>query len=196
MSPGNDAGTGQLDRAAASAPPPAPRAGAAAAVKNAVDTVLTWVCVVLFAALVLDVMWQVFTRQVLDDPSAWSEELAKYLFIWLGLLAAALVFGERGHVAVDLLVQRTPLGVQRVLMVLVQLAILTFALLALVWGGWQVVDLAWNQKLTALPVNVGQLYLVLPISGVLTAGYTVYHLVRILTGAERPVDPDAEVETL
>ena len=195
MSAVDGGGTEQLDPPAG-ATPARPRTGATTAVKNAVDKVLTFVCVVLFTTLVLDVVWQVFARQVLDAPSAWSEELAKYLFIWLGLLAAALVFGERGHVAVDLLVQRAPLGVQRVLMVLVQLAVLAFAGLALVWGGWQVVDLAWNQKLTALPVNVGQLYLVLPISGVLIAGYTVHHLVRIVTGAERPVDPDAEVETL
>src|SRR5699024_3392140 len=92
-------------------------------VKNGIDRVLTWVCVVLFAALVLDVMWQVVTRQILNNPSAWSEELAKYLFIWLGLFGAALVFGERGHVAVDLLVQRSPRKVQVVLMVLTQLAI-------------------------------------------------------------------------
>ena len=67
-------------------------------VKNGIDKVLTWVCVVLFAALVLDVMWQVVTRQILNNPSAWSEELAKYLFIWLGLFGASLVFGERGQI--------------------------------------------------------------------------------------------------
>lgn len=163
-------------------------------VKNGIDRVLTWVCVVLFAALVLDVMWQVITRQILNNPSAWSEELAKYLFIWLGLFGAALVFGERGHVAVDLLVQRSPRKVQVVLMTLTQLAILAFALLVLVWGGIRVSNLAWDQNLTGLPVNVGWLYTALPISGVLTALYTVYHLVRIVTGAEAPIDPDAELD--
>lgn len=163
-------------------------------VKNGIDRVLTWVCVVLFAALVLDVMWQVVTRQILNNPSAWSEELAKYLFIWLGLFGAALVFGERGHVAVDLLVQRSPRKVQLVLMVLVQLAILAFAVLVLVWGGIRVSNLAWDQNLTGLPVNVGWLYTALPISGVLTSLYTVYHLVRIVTGAEAPIDPDAELD--
>lgn len=163
-------------------------------VKNGIDKVLTWVCVVLFAALVLDVMWQVVTRQILNNPSAWSEELAKYLFIWLGLFGAALVFGERGHVAVDLLVQRSPRTVQIVLMVLVQLAILAFALLVLVWGGIRVSNLAWDQNLTGLPVNVGWLYTALPLSGVLTCFYTVYHLVRIVTGAEVPLDPDAELD--
>ncbi|MCC2315807.1 TRAP transporter small permease [Cellulomonas xiejunii] len=163
--------------------------------KLLLDQLLTWACVVLFAVLVVDVTWQVFTRQVLDQPSTWSEELAKYLFIWLGLFASALVFGERGHIAVDFAVKRLPAKVQVAVAVLVQLAILVFTALVLIWGGLRVVDLAWDQNLTGLPVNVGPLYLALPISGVLIALYTVYHLVRILTGAERAVE-DAEPDVL
>jgi TRAP-type C4-dicarboxylate transport system permease small subunit len=163
--------------------------------KLLLDRLLTWVCVVLFAVLVVDVTWQVFTRQVLDQPSTWSEELAKYLFIWLGLFASALVFGERGHIAVDFAVKKLPAKVQLVVAVLVQLSILVFTALVLIWGGLRVVDLAWEQNLTGLPVNVGPLYLALPISGVLIALYTLYHLVRILTGAERAVE-DAEPDVL
>ncbi|MCC2336234.1 TRAP transporter small permease [Cellulomonas wangsupingiae] len=163
--------------------------------KSLLDRLLTWVCVVLFAVLVLDVTWQVFARQVLDQPSTWSEELAKYLFIWLGLFASALVFGERGHIAVDFAVKKLPGKAQVAVAVLVQLSILVFTALVLIWGGLRVVDLAWDQNLTGLPVNVGPLYLALPISGVLIALYTVYHLVRILTGAERAVE-DAEPDVL
>jgi len=165
-------------------------------VKSGLDRLLEWVCVVLFAVLVVVVTWQVFARQVLDQPSGWSEELGKYLFIWLGLLGSALVFGERGHIAVDFAVRRLPNAVQVALTVIVQLAILAFSALVLVWGGYRVVDLAWEQNLTGLPVNVGPLYLALPISGVLVVLYTLYHLVRILTGAERAVDVDAEPELL
>ncbi|RMB62128.1 TRAP transporter small permease [Tessaracoccus antarcticus] len=163
--------------------------------KKALDVVLTWACVVLFAALVLDVSWQVFARQVLNQPSGWSEELAKYLFIWLGLFGSALVFGERGHIAVDFAVKKLPRTGQIILAVVVQLAILAFTALVLLWGGFRVVTLAWNQNLTGLPVNVGPLYLALPIAGVLIAFYTIYHLVRILTGAENPIE-DAELEIL
>ena len=163
--------------------------------KSLLDRLLTWVCVVLFAVLVVDVTWQVFARQVLDQPSTWSEELAKYLFIWLGLFASALVFGERGHIAVDFAVKKLPAKAQVVVSVLIQLSILVFTALVLVWGGARVVDLAWEQNLTGLPVNVGPLYLALPISGVLIALYTVYHLVRILSGAERAVE-DAEPDVL
>ncbi|GGC08588.1 TRAP transporter small permease [Cellulomonas carbonis] len=165
-------------------------------VKNALDRVLTWACVALFALLVVDVAWQVFARQVLDQPSGWSEELAKYLFIWLGLFGAALVFGERGHIAVDVLAKKLPVMVQRTLAVVVQLAVLTFTGLALVWGGLRVVDLAWEQNLTGLPVNVGPLYLALPISGVLIAFYTVYHLLKLFTGEETAAVDDAEPDVI
>ena len=165
------------------------------AVKNALDRVLSLACVVLFAVLVIDVAWQVFARQVLDQPSGWSEELAKYLFIWLGLFGAALVFGERGHIAVDFAARKLPQVAQRVVAVVVQLAILAFTGLTLIWGGIRVTRLAWSQNLTGLPVNVGPLYMALPISGVLIAFYTTYHLVRILGGAERAVE-DAEPDVL
>ncbi|OLT08895.1 hypothetical protein BJF90_12310 [Pseudonocardia sp. CNS-004] len=75
-----------------------------------------------------------------------------------------------------------------VLAVAVQLSILVFTGLALLWGGFLVSQLAWNQNLTGLPITVGPLYLALPISGSLIAFYTLYHLVQILTGAERPVE--------
>jgi TRAP-type C4-dicarboxylate transport system permease small subunit len=162
------------------------------AVKNVLDRVLAWCCIVLFATLVLDVGWQVFARQVLDSPSGWSEELAKYLFIWLGLLGGAWVFGERGHVAADLAVQKMPEKVQRVTAVIVQLCTLAFAALALVWGGFRMVQLTWDQTLTGLPVNVGWMYLALPISGVITAFYTIYHTISISKGDEVAIDPEAE----
>lgn len=165
------------------------------AAKNVLDRVLTWACVALFSALVLDVTWQVFARQVLDSPSGWSEELGKYLFIWLGLFGSALVFGERGHIAVDFAVKNLPEKIKIAVSALVQLAILAFTGLVLIWGGFRVVDLAWTQNLTGLPVNVGPLYLALPISGVLIAFYTTYHLVRILTGAESAVE-EAEPDVL
>ena len=164
-------------------------------VKNGLDSVLSWFCIVLFAVLVVDVSWQVFTRQVLDSPSGWSEELAKYVFIWLGLFGSALVFGERGHIYVDFAVRKLPAQVQYVVGLLMQVAILAFASMVLVYGGWQVAQLAWDQKLPGLPINVGPLYMALPISGVLIIFYTFYHLVGILRRTESAVE-DAEPDVL
>lgn len=152
--------------------------------KRLLDVALQWLCIGLLAALVVIVAWQVFTRQVLSAPSTWSEELAKYVFIWLGLFGAALVFGERGHIAVDFLVTKLPAQVQRWNAALCQLVILAFAALVLVYGGWQVTELAWNQSVPGLPLMVGWLYLALPVSGALVIFYSAYHLAAVVRGAE------------
>ena len=71
--------------------------------KEIIDKVLAWIVIVVMAVLVIDVLWQVFTRFILRDPSSFTEELARYLMIWVGLLGAAYAAGKRMHLAVDLL---------------------------------------------------------------------------------------------
>jgi TRAP-type C4-dicarboxylate transport system permease small subunit len=153
-------------------------------VKNALDVALRWVCIALLAVLVLVVVWQVFTRQVLDAPSVWSEELAKYLFVWLSFLGTALVFGERGHIAIDFLVRKMPAGAQRGVAALGQVVTLVFAGLVLVYGGGNLAELTWTQAVPSLPLMVGWLYLVLPVSGVLVLFYSAHHLVAVVRGVE------------
>lgn len=153
-------------------------------VKQSLDTALRWLCVVLLAVLVLVVAWQVFARQVLSAPSTWSEQLAQAVFAWLGFFGAALVFGERGHIAVDVLVRRLPERWQRWNAAFCQVVILAFSAAVLVYGGWQLAALSWNQAVTGLPVNAGWLYVALPASGVLVLFYSVHHLVAVVRGNE------------
>jgi TRAP-type C4-dicarboxylate transport system permease small subunit len=165
------------------------------AVKKASDRFLAAACVVLFAVLVLTVVWQVFTRQVLGSSSAWTSELAQYLFVWLGLFGAALVFAERGHIAVDFLVRKFPAGVEKATALFVQAAIIAFAGLILVWGGYRVAVQSWSQALSGLPVTVGPLYLVMPITGILIIFYAVFHITAVLRGEEDAIE-DTEPDVI
>lgn len=160
------------------------------ALKNGLDTILKWASVILFALLVIIVVWQVFTRQVIQDPATWTEEAARYTFVWLGFFASALVFSERGHIAVDALVRLLPEPVQRGVAVFVQLAIIAFAAIVMIWGGWRAAQGALNQSLTALPFTVGQMYLVMPITGVLVVVYALYHVVAVIRRQEEAVEID------
>ena len=85
--------------------------GALDAVRKIVVKILAGICMVLFVALVLIVTWQVFTRQVLHNSAPWTEEAARYTFVVLAIFSAAFVFGERGHIAVEMLVEKFGLGV-------------------------------------------------------------------------------------
>ncbi len=162
------------------------------ALKTILDQVLRWVSVALFAALVIIVVWQVVSRS-LGSASTWSEEAARYTFVWLGFFASALVFSEKGHIAVDFLVRKQPPKGQLATAVLAQVAILALALLVLVWGGLRASAGAWNQQLSSLPATVGGMYTVMPLTGVIIAVFAVYHLVELLQGAEAPYASDEGV---
>lgn len=157
------------------------------AVKKTLDKILKVISVALFALLVLIVVWQVISRQILQDPAGWTEELARFTFVWLGFFAATLVFAERGHIAVDFVARKSPPAVQKGSGILSELAIIAFAVLVLVWGGWRAVVGTWGQRLGVLPAQLGMVYIVMPIAGVLITFYAVYHLAGILTGHVSPL---------
>ena len=145
---------------------------------------LTWISIALFVVLVLVVMWQVFTRQVLASPSGWTTTVSQYLFIWLVLFSVAMVFGERGHVAVDFFARLLPRPAQRATNVLVSLSVLAFAVLGLIWGGIRGMAISWDQMIPGLPVTVGQMYLALPVAGVLIAVFALEDVVRAARGQD------------
>lgn len=154
--------------------------------KSALSRVLGIFSIILFAVLVCVTVWQVFTRQILDDPSTWSEELSKILFVWLSFIGSAFLFGERGHIAVDFVARKFPPIGQKTLAAFVQVAIIFFALVAMIWGGYLASSIAWNQNLTALPFTIGWVYVIIPIAGAFIAVFAVIDLIAVLTGKEPP----------
>lgn len=68
--------------------------------KNAVDRVIAAFSVAVMIALVVCVVWQVFSRYVLNQPSTLTDELARFLMIWVGLLGAAYTVGAQRHLSI------------------------------------------------------------------------------------------------
>ena len=86
--------------------------------------------VLLFAA----VLWQVFTRYVLNDPSPYSEEAARYLFVGAVFFGAAAAVRDRSHVGIPILVEKLPRGIALAVALATQALVLAFCLLVLRWG--------------------------------------------------------------
>lgn len=152
------------------------------ALKRAVDRALYWATVVLFALLVVVVVWQVFARQVLDSPAVWTDEAVRMAFVWLGLFAAAMVFGERGHIAMEFVVRKFVEPVQKGVALAVHSVVLLFALVVMIWGGLRASLNAWELGLSVLPFSFGQMYLALPITGAIIAFYSVHCLRQLAVG--------------
>ncbi|MDN5570290.1 MAG: TRAP transporter small permease [Propionibacteriaceae bacterium] len=161
------------------------------AVKRGLDAVLGWFCILLFAALVIVVSWQVFTRQVLAAPSTWSAVAAQYLFVWLSLFGAAYVFGERGHIAITFIINRFGRRGRRGVDMLAEVCTLALAVLVFIWGGLRAVGITWEQNVSGLPFTVGQVLIALPVAGALVAFYASYHLLQIVRGEELAPEPES-----
>ena len=165
------------------------------AIRLVVDRALAVICIVTFVALVAIVSWQVFTREVINKSAPWTEEAARYMFVVLSVFAAAYVFSDRGHIAVEILIEKLSPRLQKVMGVIIELIVIFFALLIFIYGGLRVAENAWGQDIATLPLSVGQVFLVLPIAGVLIAFYSIAHLIGILAGVEKPLpnfDENAE----
>ena len=152
------------------------------AIKYMLDRLLEGLVMVVVAVLVLDVLWQVFTRFILDNPSTWTEELAVFMLIWVSLLGAAVALGRGAHLGIDYFVGKLPARARLSTEVFVFFCVSAFSLLVMLVGGIDLVrsTLEMGQESSALRVKVGYVYLAIPISGFFLTLYAVIGLVERL----------------
>ncbi|MDO6516035.1 TRAP-type C4-dicarboxylate transport system, small permease component [Zobellia uliginosa] len=145
-----------------------------------IDKVLAYFLVTIMGIMVLNVLWQVFSRFLLGSPSSFTDELARYLMIWIGILGAAYVSGKNLHVAIDVLPKRFSERTQRKLQLVVHWLVILFSLGALVIGGSRLVYITHvlDQHSPALQVPLSVVYLVIPISGLLIIYYKISDLLN------------------
>ena len=146
-------------------------------IRDTMDRMLAVIVSALLTILLFTVVWQVFSRYILKDPSSYTDELARYLLIWVALLGAAYATGQKLHLAIDLLQSKVQsIWLNRIIYGLIGL----FALLILVIGGWRLVSitLSLEQISAALQIPLGYIYLVLPLSGVVILVYAILEIIK------------------
>jgi TRAP-type C4-dicarboxylate transport system permease small subunit len=143
--------------------------------RGAIDRALGGAIALLLAAMVLNVLWQVFTRFALRNPSSYTEEAARYLMIWLGLLGSAYAAGQKAHLALDLITAKLQGARKRASEIAIHVVALLFALGVMVGGGGRLVwiQLTLGQQSAALQWKLGYVYLAVPLAGALIVFYSV-----------------------
>ncbi len=152
-----------------------------------IDRLLGSAICVLMAAMVLNVLWQVFTRFVLQNPSSFTEEAARYMMIWVGLLGSAYATGQKAHLALDLVTAKLTGIRKRNSELFIHAVMLLFALAVLVGGGGRLVwiQLSLGQQSAALQVKLGYVYLAVPLAGAFIVFYSINALLDTLRGETR-----------
>lgn len=148
--------------------------------KNKIDQILGWVLVIFLGLMVINVLWQVFSRYVLGSPSTFTDEFSTFLLIWVGLLGAAFASGKGIHLAIDILPNKLEGAKKKKLDFVITILVVLFALCVMVLGGSRLVyiTLLLKQLSPTLQVPLGFVYSVIPISGILIIYYSIYNLTQ------------------
>ena len=133
-----------------------------------------------------------FWRYVLNDPLMWTEEAARYLMIWMALIAASISMKRREHVSMNLLINPLPAVIKRIVGTLTSLAV-AFFLLVLTREGITMVLSARSQISPALGISMFWPLLSVPLSGILMLAQLFLVLVIDWTGGPRAEGMEAQI---
>lgn len=144
-------------------------------IRKKVDQVVSITLIIILALMVLNVSYQVFTRYFTDTPSSFTDELSRYLMIWLGILGAAYIAGRNQHVSIDILVNKFSPKWKTIVWHFTNWSIILLAVFGLIIGGGHLVyiTLILNQNSPTLSIPLGVVYLIIPLSGLLVVFYKV-----------------------
>lgn len=159
-----------------------------------IEKALAGILVVLFSATVLTVLWQVVGRYVLEAPSSATEEIARFLLIWLGMVSMTYAFAKRMHVGVDLISVRLSTGSRVNAARAIWLACAVFALAVMVYGGGLLVNITatLGQTSAALGLPMWAIYAIMPLSGLVIAYLAISFLIEGTATENEPTTGDPQ----
>ena len=153
-------------------------------IRKGMNFVVSTICIVLFAVMVVVGTYQIVTRFIFNSPSTVSEELLTYTFAWMAIFSSAYVFGKRDHMRMTFIVDKLPKAQRKILEIAIEILIIAFAVVVLVYGGFTIMGLTMTQKTASLGVMMGVIYSVVPICGILIAIYGVMNVIDLCAGYE------------
>lgn len=168
-------------------------------IERVLDTLLQTAILGLVTGLIVTVSWQVFSRYILNKPSTSTDELARFMLVWLVLLGAAYCVGKKSHLAIDLLSMGSSIKIRRWFNLYVDLMILGFTLFVMVYGGFRLLaSIASSNGISpAMQMPLEYLFMILPVSGLLMAAYSTLSVMTFLiTRFEKPGLASQEPGTL
>ena len=156
----------------------------------AVDSFAESFALLSIVTMVFIVTIQVFTRKLFNFVFFWSEEVTLLLLAWFSYMGIAIGFREHLHMEMDVL-SSAPLKFLKVLDKIVQFCTFLFGLYLVVYG-WEFTSLMSESTLPATKMPNSVLYVVMPITGVMTCCYALLQLCGIETKRFKDAEDEEE----
>jgi len=133
------------------------------------ENILEWSVVILLVIMLFSVLWGVGTRYIFEDQSSWTDELARFMLIWVSIVGATYISGKNAHITIDLLPKSISQKNKLKLEIIASLIILLFVVAIFVIGGMRYVYISFHlgQRSAALELPMGYVYSILPICGII-----------------------------
>ncbi|WP_334551558.1 TRAP transporter small permease [Vibrio scophthalmi] len=148
--------------------------------KQWVDKVLSLFLILIVGTMTALVTYQVASRYLFNSPSAVSEVLSRYLFIWLILFGSAYVFGLLEHMAITFIRDKFNYKVRLLVEMFIELVTVSFAYAIMIIGGYNSAVRQMWQLDSALQIPMGVIYAAIPISGGLILFYFLYNELNLI----------------
>ncbi|WP_296635261.1 TRAP transporter small permease [Polaribacter sp.] len=149
--------------------------------RSKIDSVLEKLLLIILVLMLVSVVWQVFSRFVLQAPSTMTDEISSFSLIWIGLLGSAYAAGRNLHLAIDLISENIVKKRQGFFNGIVFISVAFFAFTVMIIGGFRLVQLSFQfgQTSATLEIPLGFIYMVVPISGILICYYSIDTLLNL-----------------
>lgn len=156
-----------------------------------ISTLLEKVLMLAMAAIVITVTWQVFSRFIIMSPSSFTEELARFLLIWIGILGSAYAYKTKAHLGLNIFVEKMAPALQKKVRILIELLVMVFAGGVMVYGGALLVIMTVELKQTSasLGINMGVIYFAIPLSGVLIVMFCLDNISKLVNSTHTNNNP-------
>ncbi|WP_246367090.1 TRAP transporter small permease [Paraliobacillus salinarum] len=120
----------------------------------------------LFIVMLVVLVAQIFSRQVLDSPITWSEQLARFIFVYVAYLAVASEIKHDGHVRIEYFYDKFPEKVRTVMYYIFQVMIAA-VLLLIIYVGYEMSMRKLPVEIVSLRISYVYLYMASPVLSIL-----------------------------
>jgi TRAP-type C4-dicarboxylate transport system permease small subunit len=146
-------------------------------IKFVFDKLLEILSTITLGVMTILVVYQVVTRYVFNAPSAISEALSQYLFVWLIMFGSAYVYGSKEHLTIDILKDKFGPKTNMVVEIITNICLFAFVLVVCVIGGYYYTTKQAVQFDPSLGISKAYLYVSVPFTGIITLYYAIYNMV-------------------
>ena len=158
-------------------------------IERGLDAIIQPVVFAGMAALIGVITLQIVSR-VLFTAVGWTEEVARFLLVWITFLAGTLAFQRGRHIAVTFMVDALPGRLRQIARLAALLVVLAF-MITLIVIGYRYMQVQSFQKSASLRLSMTYVYAVMPICAAIMAWYALVDIIELLINGE-PTQPQEE----